>query len=91
LKEAIGSFINYKWGITERNLITFLKNKGRKQKNRNETRFFSIIKDNLIKVRNLLKKRKINSRLLGPWKNKHSTYYCLCVKTSDLEVIYGHK
>lgn len=87
LNAAIGSYVNYDWDIPKikRNFFFFMRQKGRTQKKRDEIRFHSIKKQNLIELSKALKKQGISSKVFGPWKNNSgSTYYCLTTKKSEV-------
>tara|TARA_B100001971_G_C18108256_1_gene492722 strand:+ start:108 stop:950 length:843 start_codon:yes stop_codon:yes gene_type:complete len=83
LIDAIDSYKDYYWEIpdSKENLIKFIKEKGRFRESRNEIRFMSIKRQNLIKLKKALNKYYISSKIFGPWKNNTgSLYYCLTIK-----------
>ena len=83
LLEAINSYKDYYWKIpnNKQELSKFIKKNGRIRVSRNEIRFCSIKKVNLINLKKALNKYKINSKLFGPWKNNTgSEYYNLIIK-----------
>ena len=86
LREGIGSYVSYEWDIpqNEIELAQFISKKARVNEKRREMRIFSICKSNLIKIAYNLKQVKIHAKVLGPWKNKYSTYYCLVIKFTEL-------
>ncbi|MEM5800069.1 MAG: LAGLIDADG family homing endonuclease [Candidatus Aenigmatarchaeota archaeon] len=87
LLEAINSYINYEWLIpSEREeFIKFVNDKGKLRNDTKEVRFFSIIKDNLIRLKEELIKYGIDARMYGPWKNNRGRiYYCLSFKQKEL-------
>ena len=92
LTEAIKSYKTYKWSIPseKEELIKFLTKKGRVRNDTKEIRFFSIIKGNLIRLKNKLIKYNINAKLYGPWKNNRGKiYYCLTFKQNEFRKIKG--
>lgn len=85
----INSYKNYSWNVPENKeeLIRFLLEKGKIRKSRNEIRFISIKKENLLNFEKVLNKHNINSRMFGPWKNNTgSLYYCLIIKNRKEEL-----
>tara|TARA_Y100000310_G_scaffold241784_1_gene245852 strand:- start:16270 stop:17121 length:852 start_codon:yes stop_codon:yes gene_type:complete len=83
LLEAIDSYKDYFWKIpnNKRGLLEFVRVNGKTRESRNEIRFCSIKKVNLINLKKALNKYKINSKLFGPWKNNTgSEYYYLIIK-----------
>ena len=65
-------------------------NQGRLRESMNEIRFFSILKENLILLRNRLSKYDIVSKIYGPWKNSlGGEYYCLKIKQDDFMKLKG--
>jgi hypothetical protein len=86
LKEAIASYVNYNWKIsnTKEGLFSFVREKGKICKSRkNQIRFFSIKLRNLEKLKKALNKYQIDSKMFGPWvSGQGSKYYCL--------IIYNH-
>ena len=93
LIEAIHSYKNYLWNIPEnkKELLKFITEKGKLRKSRNEIRFMSIRKDNLLNLKKALNKHDISSNIFGPWKNNTgSLYYCLIIK-NYMEVLNGKK
>ena len=91
LIEAINSYKNYSWGIPDNKeeLMKFISEKGKLRKSRNEIRFMSIRKDNLLNLKKALNKHNISSNIFGPWKNNTgSLYYCLIIKNAK-EVLNG--
>jgi len=92
LEEAIGSYMDYNWKVPEDKykLTKFLKEKGRKNLQRKEIRFNSIIKFNLEDLHSKLSKYKVESRLNGPWKNPYgSKWYCLSINLRELNKLRG--
>lgn len=77
LENAINSYINYKWDISEFNLI--LKQKARFRKDINVMRISSILKDNLEKLSNLLKQRGIASNIYKRRNGLGNNYFELVV------------
>jgi len=88
LQEALDSYETYEWVIPEdkEKLIEFIKNQGRLRNDTKEVRFFSIIKDNLLKLKNKLIQYNIKGKVYGPWKNNRGRiYYCLKFKQKELD------
>jgi len=77
LKEAINSYTSYNWNIPfkKRDLSNFVNKKGRISHKRNEVRFYTIKLNNLIILRRILKRYKINSSIQGPSKNGNGNIY----------------
>jgi len=89
LIEAINSYKNYYWNIPEnlKNLMKFIAEKGKIRNSRNEIRFLSIKKVNLLNLKKALNKHNISSSLFGPWRNNTgSLYYCLIIKNTEVKV-----
>lgn len=83
LVEAINSYKTYSWNTPKdkENLFNFISEKGKIRKSRNEIRFISIKKENLINLKKALNKHDISSTIFGPWRNNTgSLYYCLIIK-----------
>lgn len=83
LTEAIDSYKTYFWKIpkNKEGLLELLSEKGKIRKSRNEIRFNSIKKENLLDFKKALNKHNISSAIFGPWKNNTgSVYYCLIIK-----------
>jgi hypothetical protein len=94
LIEAINSYKTYEWIIPNKKeeFIKFISERGRLRNDTKEVRFFSIIKDNLIKLKEELIEYNINAKIYGPWKNnKGRIYYCLIIKQADLIRLGGDK
>ncbi|MBL7117841.1 MAG: hypothetical protein ISS94_03550 [Candidatus Syntrophoarchaeum sp.] len=92
LQEALDSYETYEWTIPEEKekLIKFINKRGRIRKDTKEIRFFSILKKNLIELKNKLIKYDINAKVYGPWKNNRGRiYYCLTIKQSELIKLKG--
>jgi ferric iron reductase protein FhuF len=88
LLEAVNSYETYEWTIPDKKeeFIEFVKKQGRLRNDTKEVRFFSIIKDNLIKLNEKLTNYNINSKIYGPWKNnRERIYYCLSFNQKELE------
>lgn len=89
LNEVINSYKDYFWTIPENleNLIKFIAEKGKIRNSRNEIRFLSIKKVNLLNFKKALNKHNISSSLFGPWKNNTgSSYYCLIIKNMEVKI-----
>jgi len=87
LLEAVNSYETYEWTIPDKKegFIEFIKKQGRPRNKTKEIRFFSIIKDNLIKLNSQLIQYGINGKLYGPWENNIGRiYYCLTIKQNEL-------
>ena len=87
LKEALDSYENYEWYIPDKKeeFIEFVNKQGRLRNDTKEVRFFSIIKDNLIKLDEKLTIYSIKAKVYGPWKNnKERIYYCLSFNQKEL-------
>lgn len=87
LTEAIESYETYKWTVPKKKeeLIEFINKHGKPRIDTKEVRFFSILKDNLIKLKNELNKYNIAAKIYGPWKNGHGTkFYCLIFNQKEL-------
>jgi hypothetical protein len=87
LIEAINSYKNYKWAIPEgkEEIIKFINRRGRLRSKTKEVRFFSILKDNLIRLKNKLKRYGVDAKIYGPWKNNIGrNYYCLTFNQKEL-------
>ena len=82
LNEAINSYRTYEWNIpsTKKGLINFLNKKGKLNADRNELRFLSIKKENVVKLKKKLRLIGVNSNIYGPWKSSTSQYYALIIK-----------
>jgi hypothetical protein len=94
LLEAINSYETYEWTIPSKKeeFIKFINKQGRLRNDTKEVRFFSIIKDNLIKLKEKLIEYNINVKIYGPWKNnKGRIYYCLIIKQADIIKLRGDK
>lgn len=92
LLEAINSYETYEWSIpnTKKELINFVNKKGRPRLKSNEVRFFSILKSNLIKLKNELDKYNIRSNISNPMKNGYGRiYYCLTINQKELIRLRG--
>ncbi len=86
LVQVLHSYKSYNWIIPQDkiSLSKFINEKGKIRKSRNETRFFSINKRNLILLKNMLNKRHTPSFLYGPWKNNTgSLYYVLIIRNAQ--------
>ncbi len=86
LNEALNSYVNYNWVIPDngKELAKIVLEKGKVSYVRKEVRFNSIVKENLMNLRNKLLKLNIKSKLNGPWKNSYgSVWYCLSLKIDD--------
>ncbi len=87
LEEALDSYETYEWIIPNKKekLLEFIKTRGRIRNDTKEVRFFSIIRDNLLKLKNKLIQYNIKGKIYGPWKNnKGRIYYCLKLKQREL-------
>lgn len=94
LKNAIESYVNYFWNVPKdrKDLIKFMKRKGRKNITRKEIRFNSIIKKNLKILKNNLSTFGVKSNLNGPWKNPYgSIWYCLSINFKEFNKLKGGK
>lgn len=92
LDDALQSYMDYRWVIPQSisSLKQFLLQKGRERKSRNELRFFSILKNNLLLLKASLEKYNIHPTIFGPWKNNWDReYYCLIMKKDDIHKIGG--
>lgn len=94
LIEAIASYVDYDWAIPDekQELLKFVSDKGRLRKSRKEMRFFSIRKNNLLKLRKALNRHLGNEtqKLKGPYTSgTGSRYYSLIIKMESL--ISGRK
>jgi hypothetical protein len=92
LLEAVNSYETYEWTIPNKKeeFIEFVKKQGRLRNDTKEVRFFSIIKDNLIKLNEKLTNHNINSKIYGPWKNnRERIYYCLSFNQKELLKLGG--
>ncbi len=88
LENAINSYKNYNWEIpdSKEELLHFLNEKGKLRFSRNELRFNSIKKENLLKLKVKLKTYSFDLQLSGPWINGGgSRYYSLHFKVKELE------
>jgi len=88
LLEAVNSYQTYEWVIPDKkeDFIEFINKKGRKRLDTNQVRFFSILEDNLIKLKNELNKYGIISKISSPLKNGYGRiYYCLTFNQKELE------
>jgi hypothetical protein len=88
LEEAVNSYKTYEWEIpkTKLEVLRFVKENGRIRQSRNELRLFSIKRDNLIRLRKVLKAYNLHSKLQGPWLNSlKRKYYCLILKEKEVE------
>ncbi|MFH0948915.1 MAG: LAGLIDADG family homing endonuclease [Candidatus Aenigmatarchaeota archaeon] len=88
LEKAISSYKDYNWKIPQKKneLKKFINKQGKKRILRNEMRFFSIKKNNLVTLKNRLSQYGIDSKIYGPWKNSYgSLYYCLLLKLDDVK------
>jgi len=88
LLEAVNSYQTYEWIIPDKkeDFIEFINKKGRKRLDTNQVRFFSILEDNLIKLKNELNKYGIISKISSPLKNGYGRiYYCLTFNQKELE------
>lgn len=86
LKEVLGSYISYYWEIPKdkRNLLIFIKQKGKLNKQRSEIRFFTIKKSNLYKLKKTLINHNIKTEIYGPYINNHgSINYYLSIKLNQ--------
>lgn len=86
LKEALNSYVNYRWEIPEsrQDIIKFVKNKGKFSTKRKEIRICSILNINLKELKQGLELLGIKSTVLGPWKNNWGTsYYTLSIKEKE--------
>lgn len=91
LLEGVASYKNFHWIIpTDKDdLFSFIKLNGKIIECRNQIRFSSIIRKNLIELRKALYKHSVNSKLFGPWiSGTGSKYYCLIIKNYK-EVLNG--
>jgi len=87
LLEAINSYETYEWTIPDKKeeFIEFVNKKGRLRNETKEVRFCSIIKNNLIKLKEKLLRYNISAKVYGPWKNTRGTiYYCLSFNQKEL-------
>jgi hypothetical protein len=87
LLEAINSYETYEWTIPDEkeNFVEFINNRGKTRAKTKEVRFFSILKDNLIKLKDILDKYNVISKIYGPWKNGYGTkFYCLSFNQKEL-------
>lgn len=87
LLDAINSYETYEWIIPNKKeeFIEFVNKKGRLRNETKEIRFLSIIKNNLIKLKEKLMDYDINVKIYGPWKNTRGTiYYCLSFNQKEL-------
>lgn len=87
LIEAINSYETYEWIIPDKKeeLIELINKKGRLRKETKEVRFCSIIKSNLIKLKEKLLRYDISAKVYGPWENTRGTvYYCLSFNQKEL-------
>lgn len=79
LKEAISSYINYYWNIPKdkKDLLNFIKLKGKIRDNGNQLKIHSIKLKNLLILKKLLKSYNVESKIHGPWKNQYDSinYY----------------
>ena len=92
LLEAISSYETYEWLVPEKReeLINFVNKKGRIRCNSKEVRFFTILKNNLIKLKNELDKYNIKSIVSNPMKNGYGRiYYCLTTNQKELKKLNG--
>lgn len=92
LYDAINSYVNLEWNLpkTQKDLFEFVEVRGRFSSKRKEIRFNSVIKQNLEKLKQLLKVNRINSKILGPWTNPYSPiWYCLILKGEEFNKIKG--
>jgi hypothetical protein len=90
LLDAIDSYETYEWIIPDnkKDFIKFVKKQGRIRVDTKEVRFFSILKYNLIKLKNELNKYNINAKIYGPWINGCGRkYYCLSFNQKELKKI----
>ncbi|MBL7160410.1 MAG: hypothetical protein ISS93_00995 [Candidatus Aenigmarchaeota archaeon] len=90
LEDALDSYMDYNWSIPQERgkLLQFILQKGRKRESRNEIRFYSILKKNLLLLNALLQKYNIRSKIFGPWKNNWgSEYFCLIVISDEIDKI----
>ena len=91
LSKGIESYKNFDWVIPadEEELLSFVKLNGKIIKYRNQMRFSSIRRKNLIGLGKALNKHNINSKMFGPWiSGTGSKYYCLIIKNC-MEVLNG--
>jgi hypothetical protein len=78
LLEAINSYETHEWIVPNK--------KGRRRPDTKQVRFFSILEDNLIKLKNELNKYNIISKISNPLKNGYGRiYYCLTFNQKELE------
>ena len=94
LLEAINSYKTYEWTIPSKKeeFIEFINKQGRLRNDTKEFRFFSIIKDNLIRLKEKLIDYDINAKIYGPWKNNRGReYYCLSFNQKELIKLGGDK
>ena len=92
LGEALDSYKDYSWSIPQNKaeLSNFIKEKGKIRASRDEIRFYSIVRRNLINLKKGLNKHRLKAKLFGPWTNNSgSDYYCLIIK--EMEVRNGTK
>ncbi len=88
LIEALNSYMNYTWKMpkSRKELLKFIKEKGRANNQRKEIRFNSIKKYNVLNLKKVLNKHRIKSKIFGPWMNTYgSKYYCLIIKMNGGE------
>lgn len=88
LLEAINSYETYEWVIPNKkeDFIEFINKKGKRRSDTKQVRFFSILEDNLIKLKNELNKYDVISKISGPLKNGYGRiYYCLTFNQKELE------
>lgn len=93
LEEAIDSYVNYNWSIPikKKYLLNFINDKGNINVKRNEVLFYSIKRNNFIRLKKILKKYKIKSSIYGPLKNIYgSIYYCLRFRLNYYFVLKSH-
>jgi intein/homing endonuclease len=92
LEEALNSYVDYNWKIplNRKDFVGFLVQKGKVSQSRNEARFNSIVKQNLINLQSKLLSINVKSRLNGPWKNPYgSVWYCLSINLGEYKNLVG--
>ncbi len=87
LTEAVDSYETYEWDIPDKkdDFVRFVNGHCRIRASTKEVRFFSILEDNLIKLKSKLSEYNITSKVYGPWKNNRGRiYYCLAFNQNEL-------
>jgi hypothetical protein len=94
LIEAIDSYETYEWTVPNRReeIVEFVNKHGRLRNDTKEVRFFSIIKNNLISLKQSLIRCNVNAKIYGPWRNNRGReYYCLSFNQKELIKLGGDK